>query len=89
MGFQPLLAGEQGDFVGHLRQCVAGKVGKLRFFNEIIDRQRRREARGAAGGQCVVRPGHVVAERFGAVLAEEDGPGVADAVEVIKRLIDA
>ncbi len=33
---------------------------------------------GAAGGQHVIRPGEVVAERHGGVRAHEDGAGVAD-----------
>ena len=48
-------------------------------LEEVEHRQAGGEARGAPGGQHVVGAGDVVAERFRAEAAEEDGAGVAHA----------
>ena len=56
-------------------------------LDEVVDRQARREPRGAAGGQDVVRAGHIVADRLWRVAAEEDRPGVAHPVSEDLRII--
>src|SRR5205814_4088092 len=43
---------------------------------EVVDAERRREARGSRGRQDVVRPGAVVAQAFARERAEEDRTGV-------------
>ncbi len=48
--------------------------------DEVVHAERRREPRGAARREHVARPGGVIARRFGRVIAEEEGPGRADAV---------
>ena len=47
----------------------AGRFDDTRALDEIINPQRRRETRRAAGGQHVARPGGVIAERLGRILA--------------------
>ena len=49
-------------------------------LEEVVDRQARREARRAAGGQHVVGAGHIVADGLRGVAAEEDRAGVAHPV---------
>ena len=45
------------------------------------------EARAAAGGQDVVGPGDIIADRLGRVAAEEHRSGMADAVEQRLRIV--
>ena len=54
-------------------------LDQARALHEVVDAERRREARRAAGRQHVVRAGEVVAEGLRRVRPEEDRAGVADA----------
>src|SRR5207247_8857474 len=56
-----------------------------RPLDEVVDPERRGEARRPARRQDVVRPGQVVAERLGRVLPEEDCPRVPYAREPAPR----
>ena len=55
---------------GPSRRSVRGLgLDDARALDEIVDAERRGEARRAAGRQHVIRPGEIVAERLGRVLA--------------------
>ena len=83
------MLGKVGDAALNLAQSLAGVVDKAGFLDEIVHAQRAREPRSAAGGQGVVRPGKVIAQRLGHILAEEDAARVLHRVENRKRVIHA
>ena len=51
-------------------------------LEEVGDAEASAHASEAAGGECVVGAGDVVAERLRRIWADEDGAGVADPCEV-------
>ena len=83
------MLGKIGDASLHLAEGFAGVIDKARLLHKIIDAQRAREPRRAAGGQCVVRAGKVVAQCLGHVFAQEDAARILHRVQHRERVIDA
>src|SRR3546814_14562523 len=57
------------------RQSVRVKREEAGALHEVGDRQPARKARAAAGGQDMVGPGDIIADRLGRLATEEDRPG--------------
>ena len=83
------MLGKIGDASLHLAEGFAGVIDKARLFHKIIDAQRAREPRRAAGGQRVVRAGKVVAQCFGDVPAEEDAACIFDFIQHAEGVVHA
>jgi len=75
---EPFGLGERGDLLRRLIQFLARVADGARASEEVVDAEGGGEARRAARGEHVVRPGEVVADGFGRVRAEEDRAGVSD-----------
>ena len=89
MGGQPLLIREHGDLIVVLLEGVLRVVAVLHLLHEVVDTERAVEACRTRGRQRVVRAGEVVTGRLCVVAAEEDGAGVLDERQVVKRLVYA
>ena len=73
VGFEPLERARAAPRPARAGASVARPgLDHAGALDEVVDAERRREARRAAGRQHVVRSGQVVAERLGRVGADED-----------------
>src|SRR5450759_1087091 len=75
---QVLGVGKRDDPLGKLAQGVLAVLDHLDGLDERVHAEAGRVVRATAGGQHVVRAGHVVAERDGRVRADEDRAGAPD-----------
>ena len=79
MGLQPFGFGH-GDYgAGEAPQSFAGELLDGHLAHEAVDVDPAERAGPAAGGQCVVGPGGVVAGAFGRIAPHEDASGGGDA----------
>ena len=74
----PRASTESGAQRGSRAPRLARAIDQAGALLEIVDPQRRGEARRARGRQHVVGAGAVVAQRLGGVASHEDRAGVAD-----------
>ena len=77
------------NVLGNASKSVGGVVGVLCFFDKIIYRKGAGEFCRAACGQGVVGTCKIVTEGFGAVSTHKNGARVADAIEIIKGVVNA
>ena len=75
---QVFRGGQRDHPAGGLAQRVLGVLDEVDAAQEGLHREPGGVPRAAAGGQHVVRPGAVVAERHRRPRPDEDRPGVAD-----------
>ncbi len=78
---EPFRLGKDNRGGSHVRQSGGVDGDPCGSLEEVMDGKARCKSGGSPGGQHVVRTGDVVAHRFGAVSAEEDRAGMADAAE--------
>src|SRR5699024_4302256 len=81
---QALRVREERHVVRDGFQALGGIVGEVAALYEIIHAQGAGKARGAHGGQGVVRAGEVVPKRLRAVVAEEHGARVTHPAQPVK-----
>ena len=78
MRLQSFFSGKRRDTWRDSLERGGGVVGKCGLFDKIIDRKGTGKAGGTHGGQGVIGPGQVIAQRLGAGAAQEDRAGVFD-----------
>jgi hypothetical protein len=83
-----LVARQRLDVPGDLGQPLAVDQHRVDVLAEVVDPQRPRESGRPVGGQHVVGPGDVVADRRRRQRPAEHGAGVADAVEQRDSVLD-
>ena len=88
MGGQTLGLGQRNGRARQLFKGASVTADQGGPLQEIIDGQARAKARGPAGGQDMVGPGHIIANRFRRMAAKEYGPGMAHAVGQGLRLLN-
>ena len=76
MGGEVLGLGQGDDLILHPLQVLPAILQHAGLFHKGVHRQGGEESGGAAGGQHVVRPCHVVPQRLRGIAAQEDGPGI-------------
>src|SRR5512143_1716343 len=77
MAEQPLGLRQRDDPGRVVVEPVAGVMNDAGSAHEVVDAEGGGVARRAGGRQHVARPGDVVSNRLRAVVAQEDGAGVA------------
>ena len=70
---------QRDDGVGVGREPRRGVADDAGALHEVVHAEGGGVARRARGGEHMAGAGEVVTHRLGGVVAEEDGPGVADA----------
>ena len=89
MGVQALPLGKIRNAGGNGLQRLAGVIQKAGLLHKVVHAQRAGEAGRAAGGQGVVGPGEVIAQRLRDVPPQEDAARIFDLVQHAEGVLHA